>query len=439
MFRNRFFISLTSVILYELFVTTLRPDGFSVTKIAITLLAWTAFAFSLYNLIAHRKRIGQDMPRFARWVFILLLLWNTVSILRSSLGDIQSATTLFGNPYTTLALLVPFALPFGLDKAHLRVVHLCCVFWIGLSLVFTAFSVSGISFVNTTDSFSRLPTFFLYLVVFLITTMSFETGKTKVMIVMASILLLVLSGVIGGSRATLARVSLLYLSLVALTSFKRFSVRWIPAAAMIAFFIPPYLVYTSADGDHNIFRMSHSYIQNSLKADSAHNTTFVFEKADTRTFLYQEVFDDLVQNNSLLAGKGSNGTYFSPYFLMTRDDTDTRLTVEVGILAVLLKGGMIAVILNLTLLLFAIYLAFYRSKNHYVMGIGFMLLIHTIILFVENLISYSPYNFCTWYFIGVCYSSKIRMMDDTEIKTLLIGRSCEKKVLLRNWSVHKGG
>jgi hypothetical protein len=194
--------------------------------------------------------------------------------------------------------------------------------------------------------------------------------------------------------------------------------RWITAAALCTFLIPFYLVYTGTVTEQSFFQDARDYILDTV--GSTQPSQFL-EKADTRTFLYREVFDDLIRNDQLMFGKGSGGTYFSPYFFQVGADIDRRLTVEVGILALLVKGGLVAVFLNLSLFLIAIFLAFYRANNHYVMAVGFMLLVHVLILFVENLVAYNLYNFAVWFFVGICLSSDIRSLDDTQIKDLLTG------------------
>ncbi|MDQ3190405.1 MAG: hypothetical protein M3Q58_02315 [Bacteroidota bacterium] len=142
---------------------------------------------------------------------------------------------------------------------------------------------------------------------------------------------------------------------------------------------------------------------------------------DTRTFLYKEIASDLTKTSSWIIGKGSNGTYFSDYFNNRHEigETDNRLTVEVGILALLLKGGLIGVFLNISFFITAIYFALFQSSNSYVKGLGFMLIIYVIILFLENLIAFNAYNFTLWFFIGVCLNKKIRSLTDSEIKKIV--------------------
>jgi hypothetical protein len=203
------------------------------------------------------------------------------------------------------------------------------------------------------------------------------------------------------------RISLLFTTLIAIYFYHRFYFRWILYASFLLLIVPFFLLQTSLYNKQSVFEKYLSKINNTEL------------KTDTRTFLYIELLEDLTMNNELVVGKGSNGTYYSSFFRNINIDTENRLTIEVGILAILLKGGLIASFLNLGILFSTIYLSFFRSNNIYVLGIGFMLLIHTLLLFVENLVSFSTYNFVIWFFIGVGLSKKIRSLDNTEIRKLL--------------------
>jgi len=88
-------------------------------------------------------------------------------------------------------------------------------------------------------------------------------------------------------------------------------------------------------------------------------------------------------------------------------------------LGMLLKGGFISVFLNLCLLVIAIFLSFFRANNTFVTAAGFILIAHTILLFIENYYNYSGYNYAIWFFIGVCLSKEIRQMNNTEIRLIL--------------------
>ncbi len=72
-----------------------------------------------------------------------------------------------------------------------------------------------------------------------------------------------------------------------------------------------------------------------------------FDANDTRSFLYNELFNDF-KKSELFFGRGFLGTYFSPYFLMlikqsldSSGDSYQRFSSEVGFLQLLLKGGFV--------------------------------------------------------------------------------------------------
>ncbi len=206
------------------------------------------------------------------------------------------------------------------------------------------------------------------------------------------------------------RVPLLFLALFAISFYRKYNFKWILKISFLILVVPLFLLQSSIISKQSVFQKYLSEI-----SDTKFST-------DTRTFLYVEVFKDLLENNQLITGKGASGTYYSEYFRTAEGDSDTRLTVEVGLLAILLKGGLIAVILNLLILFIAIFLAFFRAKNIYVVGIGYMLFIHTLILFISNSSSFSSYNFIIWFFIGVCLSNQIRSMDNNAIRALLLNK-----------------
>lgn len=419
MLKSRFFIiSFISVTLYEFFMSAFKPTGFSITKVVMTALAWNAFAYSLFYTMANFKQIRQKMPRYAFVFFATLILWNLIGIATSFMEGSMAMTTLFGNAYTSLALLVPLALPFGLDKAHLRIVNRYFFTLVVIGLISGAATLFALLIAETEETKLGLPSLFVYLAAFLITTIPFQSPKGKVVIFAAGAVQFFFTGLIGGSRATMLRIILLFISLLALAFYRKFHMRWITAAALCTFLIPLYLVYTGTATEQIFFLDARNYI---MEIVGSSQPSQVLEKADTRTFLYREVFDDLILNGQLLTGKGSGGTYFSPYFFQVGADIDRRFTAEVGILAWLVKGGLVAVFINLSLFLIAIFLAFYRVNNHYVMAVGFMLLVHVLILFAENLVAYNIYNFAVWFFVGVCLSSDIRSLDDKQIKDLLTG------------------
>ena len=405
MTRNRFIIAFLLVLVYEILMGLINPFGLSFTKVAITLLVWIAFLLTFLTFVFKYPLVRSNMPDFAFYIFIALIGWNFINILRSLLFDEGSLTTLFGNSRTSLALLIPFTITFGFDKTNLRKSNDMLVYLvitgIMLYILYRYFAVDP----------KNIPQNVAFLVLisiaaFFINLIPFQPSRIKIVTFLGAFLLFYLS-FITGIRTMMLKIILLFLSIIPVYLFRQFKSKLVYSIVLISLIIPFYLLQKSLETGQSPFERVLSELTNRELS------------VDTRTFLYVEVYSDLKEAHSLVTGKGSNGTYYSPYFDETGEDTENRLSVEVGILALLLKGGIISIILYLTLSIAAVYHALFHSNNYIVMSLGFMILLHILILFIANSPDYSVYNYLIWFFTGVCLSKEIRMLSDTEIKTIL--------------------
>jgi hypothetical protein len=134
-----------------------------------------------------------------------------------------------------------------------------------------------------------------------------------------------------------------------------------------------------------------------------------FDDEDTRTFLFNEVFGDM-NTRDLIFGRGFQGDYFSPYFLLQQTanhdfsgDFYYRFSVEVGFLECLLKGGIIYFLLYITPLVAVIYRGlFTRHTSRTAFMISIYILTEFLILFVENIPSYHFQFFLIFFMAGYC-------------------------------------
>jgi len=135
--------------------------------------------------------------------------------------------------------------------------------------------------------------------------------------------------------------------------------------------------------------------------------------ADTRTFLYFEVFQDLMANNAFIFGKGIGSGYMSEAF-----ETYERATVEVGFLQILLKTGIVGVLLYFSVIISAIYKALGRSKSLFIKSLGLLLASYVLLIFIENVVAYNLLNVIIWIIVGMCHSPSLRDYSDDEIKNM---------------------
>jgi len=137
--------------------------------------------------------------------------------------------------------------------------------------------------------------------------------------------------------------------------------------------------------------------------------------ADTRTFLYYEVFQDLRFNKAFLFGKGMNAGYLSEAF-----QTYSRPVVEVSFLQIILKTGIVGFLLYISIFISAIFKAVGKANNLFIKSLGLLLVGYVIMVFIENQIAYNLLNVVIWLVVGMCHSDELRAMDDKTIRSLFI-------------------
>lgn len=148
--------------------------------------------------------------------------------------------------------------------------------------------------------------------------------------------------------------------------------------------------------------------------------------ADTRTFLYNEFFDEFKNSNlkTILFGKGALGTYYSPYFEQIYNsrvfsyggDFYIRSASEVGIIHLLLKGGFFYFFLIFLILSIVLIKGYRTANNKYIQYQIINLSIFFTYMTVENRPFFSLLYICFWIILGFCSSHKILNLSDEEIK-----------------------
>ena len=398
-----FLISFLCVFIYELVMIFFGLQGVSLVKMVVTVLLWASVLIAFVELKEKFGFVKRIIPRPALALYILLLIWNIVSVLRSLIFRDDTVTTILGNYTTSLALLVPFALVFSLREHNL---YLLLRFFIGLIYVGMAFAFISLVFRGTSIANYTMPATMLLLspVVFLITQWPYLEKRNRFLLVFAAVLLFIVA-YLWGTRTMMIRELLLFIALFPILLFHKYRSRWMFYLVFISLLSP--------------FALMQQGIVTGVSPFERYLSDEDDLSTDTRSFLYIELYQDLLENDRLLIGKGATGKYYSDYFSRAEGDASMRINMEVGILGVVMKGGIIAAFLHLAVLFLAIFYAFFRSRNSFVVGAGFILFVHTLLLFLENVIRYSSYNFLIWFFVGICLSKQMRRLSNSDLKNLL--------------------
>lgn len=410
---NSFSFAYILVAIYGFIFSVFRPDGISIFKIAITVLPWVSILMGGYFFIKNNKKLKRDFGTSVFVLFCCILLINVLSILRSLIFYDVSLIKNFGNSYNALAMMAPLFFCYGSFYENLRL-YISISFrmmMFGL-LAFLVLVLIGVQqkVIAAAVMSLLIPSLFI---------MGFYLGGKKhshvVRLISVGILLFYV-GLVFESRAMLVRIAVLA-GCVKIAQSKKIKSLFHLLIYCCIIVVPILTVFFSVTSGESALRVLSQEVQGArVVAGSEKNSLLV---TDTRTFLYEEVYRDLNERGQLLWGKGSGGVYYSEYFNETKEDTDTRLTVEVGILAIFLKTGILGVFLNYLLVNIAAYLAIFRSNNIYSKWIGYFILIHGLILFVENFVAMDVYNLSAWFFSGLCASKNFRAKSDAQILNLV--------------------
>lgn len=351
-----------------------------------------ALIFFVYAVTSWRFDLN---GKFILWVYELLIAWIIICFIRSLL-DIRNAAELKGyllSNYMAISLFPVFFFIVGINIRYFNSIHRI-LFYYTVSV-----AIISIPFIT----FFELMLFLLYPIFFVITTIPLRSVYGKIVIISISLTIIFVSMT---NRAGILRILLSFSAVIAyyVFTYAKVSKKLLNLLVFCILMIPVISLYLGIQGQ-SVFQMA---MGNNEVSYSQLNPY-----ADTRTFLYYEVFQDLSYNNAFIFGKGLNAVYYSEAF-----QTYERPIVEVCFLQILLKTGVVGFLLYIWLVISAIFKALSKSKNSYIKSLGLLLVGYTIMIFIENQIAYNLLNVLIWVIIGMCHSEELRQMNDNEIKLL---------------------
>lgn len=194
-------------------------------------------------------------------------------------------------------------------------------------------------------------------------------------------------------------------------------------------FLPIILLILGITGIFNIFKVGDRL---NLQ-DTETNKEMM---ADTRTVLYQWVLTSAIDNNYVVFGRTPARGYTSPWFEMGENSQtlknngvriNERGASEVAIHNIFTYFGIIGVILYAIVILQSAYRGLYQSSNIYIKGIALFLLFRWIYSWVEEFTDFDYTYLSLWVFIGMCYSTRFREMNNKMFKYWLLSCLSIKK------------
>lgn len=330
-------------------------------------------------------------------IFDIMILWIFFNIIRSILtihGILEWKDFLL-NPYIGLSLMPTLFFLVGINLKYFSQINKILFFYFVLAWGLSLFFISH----------EELQIFLLMPIFYIIVTFPLQTKRNRILTLIISVTVIITSWT---NRAGIMRILISYLIVVGYYIVLKININK-KVVNIIIFCIlmsPLYLLYQGVNGK-NIFEITlgqntGEYSQKNLRAD-------------TRTFLYFEVFQDLRANKAIIFGKGMNAGYGSDSF-----QTFNRTVVEVGFLQILLKTGLVGFLLYMTLIFSAIFTALRKSRNVFMKFLALLLASYVIMFFIENVLAYNLLNIIIWLIVGMCHSEELLDLNDQEIKDLFL-------------------
>jgi len=324
-----------------------------------------------------------------------LVIWIFICFFRSliEIKRFEDLKPFLFNNYMGLALFPVLFFIVGINIKYFFSINRWLVVYLVLATIFTLFYIN----------YFELQLFILMPIFYLVLTIPLQTTGNRLLIILISISVIFVSLT---NRAGILRILISYCIVLAyyVMSNVKINRKFLNLIAFCILMIPAISLYMGLNGQ-SVFQL--------LSGEDISANSQLNPYADTRTFLYFEVFQDLKLNRAFLLGKGLNAGYVSEAFI-----TYSRPIVEVGFLQTILKTGILGFVLYSTIIISAIVKSLSKARNLFMKSLGFLLVGYLLMFFIENIIAFNLLNIMIWIVVGMCHSYDLLSLDNRGIKKL---------------------
>ncbi len=355
-------------------------------------LGMTSLLMAVRNKLKHH---GNPFSDAARHIYTLLLLWSAITILRGLGLDYRSWRDSWGIIYYAWAWLVPACMVLGADISVWRLL-LRTIYQQGV-LGFAILILGSVLLnLNTPMNFTWGCTAALLF-------WHHIPKKWRKIILIGAFINLLLSVLAATRNQVLANVMLMLFAGY-IQFFRKHSYRLVTQSSIIlALSLVVASVMYAATTDYIPFLSRGVNAKIAYFEEKLPRNTRVTQKHS----LYQAFIGD-IRGVDFIIGRGSRGRYYYPGLRKMRD------IIEWGYLFVILKGGLIMLILILSLALPAVYFGLFRTNNLFSKGCAFLVLGWLVEMVPFGLPSATMKYVMVWLAIGCCWSRAMRSRPDSD-------------------------
>jgi hypothetical protein len=369
-----------------------------------TTVAWgfKYIALFIFIYIARRSSWKSDGPTSIFLLLRIFLLWNVVTIIRGMILSVDYWDWKFLIGSSLLFFLIPIAFFTG---KNILIARLIFRFVIRYLFLF-GFLIVPLALVTNHELYSRLMIPISVFILF-IPYVKFKDRILILLVAVVSILIVI------DFRTNVIKIVISMILLLAYHFRAYILPSWLKIAHAVIFILPFVFLYLAVSGQYNVFAETgkSNYTVKSGKSSTGDDINLA---ADTRTFLYVDVFSTLNGNGNMIMGEGATGKYKTD--VLDFGDKRGRYGSEVGFLNILLYSGIVGLVLYLLILFIASYYAIYRSNNFLCKMLGLLIAGRWLIFFIEEFTFFDLNTLFTWLVIGLICSQEFRSMSEKDLK-----------------------
>lgn len=367
------------------------------------LLVFAFTAYFLYKIIFSGGGVKSSIQ--SNLLYIALLFWTIIIVLRGFNTDYDFLRSLFISPYVFLPYTFPFVTKYfsiyDFKKILTLIYYVNIIYILFIILFFIQPSndiTVSVGFVEDVNKYLAFPNFL----------MLFSFVKLK-------------------KKEKILTIIVFFVGFLISVFTARRSLTWTFGWAFIFFL---YLLYVNSKKSLlKIIRLfvvvffigiSMYFVYNKYE-DALFGNLMAKIDADTRGTILRD-FDSDMQLEDLIFGKGLNGTYElrETGREMTDNYSSQRSIIEAGYLNITLKGGYIYLGLLLIIYLVAIFNGFFRSSNNYSKAFAAFILLHILEAFPAGVLTFNLRFFLIWFCIAMCWDKQFLQTSDDKLDMLLI-------------------
>ncbi|MEL1254251.1 O-antigen polysaccharide polymerase Wzy [Flavobacterium sp. DGU38] len=343
------------------------------------------------------KQYLQSSKKILFTVFIVCQLFIVVRINNINL---ESLRVILFDPLHFCSYLIPFVifLPVRLSslKEILRNLFLFSLIFILLHLyLIYQYPINNFTDIIVISSLAPVG---------IILLLARYTNKKIVFLSFLIVLTILIIGLVYGRRSVVVNASLFFLFFFNINVLGNDKIRFEFKALSVLFGI-----------------LAIVYLINYFIGNVNANNFEIFNRLDEDS--RSDVFEAFIKDfdfSDYLVGRGIDGAYYNPikYWNFSNDDyreVNYRTNIESGFLYMIMKGGLIYLVTFLLILLRAMYMGFFKSKNSLLKGLAAYLLIYFFDMFVYGQPTFSIKYCLVWISISVCLSKKMLSMNEKKL------------------------